>query len=65
VESLQLEAWRLTAPSCGLSGAKHQAACDGAWAKVNRSNRPTTRIRVFGREDVVKEPCPPEYDCTD
>jgi hypothetical protein len=62
-ESLQFELWRLTAPSCGLPGAKHQAACDGAWAKVKQSGRPTTRIRVFGREDTGKEPCPPDYDC--
>lgn len=27
------------------------------------SKRPTTRIRVFGREDLPPEACPPDYDC--
>lgn len=31
-------------------------------AAVQAAKRPTTRLRAFGREDVVK-PCPPEYDC--
>jgi len=31
-------------------------------AAVAASKRPTTRLRAFGREDVVR-PCPPEYDC--
>jgi hypothetical protein len=64
-EPLQLEAWRLSASACGLPGAKHQATCDGAFAKINQSKRATTRVRVFGREDAGKEPCPPEYDCAD
>jgi hypothetical protein len=33
--------------------------------KVKQSKRPTTRILQFGREDLPKEPCPPQYDCED
>jgi hypothetical protein len=60
LELLQLELWR----SCGLPSA-NQEACEGAWAKVEQSKRPTTRIRVFGRENVGRAPCPTGYDCAD
>lgn len=30
---------------------------------LKSSNRPTTRIRAFGREDLPPQPCPPDYDC--
>ena len=32
---------------------------------IEGSKRPTTRFAAFGREDLPKEPCPPDYDCDD
>jgi len=60
LEPLQLAAWR---SACGHPAGAQKRTCDGAWTTLQQSKRPTTRIRVFGREDTGKEPCPPEYDC--
>ncbi|HXG59321.1 MAG TPA: hypothetical protein VNL91_09895 [Thermoanaerobaculia bacterium] len=56
IEWLQVEAWE------SAIGARAQSA-GALFNKVKQSKRPTTRMRVFGREDVAEEPCPPEYDC--
>jgi len=59
IEFLQTRVWSLTASACGLSG-NSAALCNRASAAVHSSTRPTTRVRVFGREDVTKPTSPPE-----
>ena len=55
-ELLHLQAWG-TATS-----ARRGTVMNAEATKVQNSKRPTTRIRVFGREDTAP-PCPPDYDC--
>jgi len=63
IEFLQAKARDMTIASCPLSGSPMSAVCQHATVVVEHSTRPTTRIRVFGREDLPKAPCPADYDC--
>jgi hypothetical protein len=59
-ELLQVGAWQTA-----ISGKKGPQAHLDHFEKVKASKRPTTRILVFGREDLPKQSCPPGYDCED
>jgi hypothetical protein len=48
-----------------ISTHKSMDVYNAHYGKLKASRRPTTRILVFGREDLPKEPCPPGYDCED
>jgi hypothetical protein len=65
IEMLHESAWMLTLSACGMKGDPMAAVCQRADMKLKNSKRPTTRIRVFGREDVPPLPCPPDDDCKD
>jgi len=55
---------RRLSTACLIKG-RFSNACLKADAKVKASKRPTTRIRLKGREDVAAPPCPQDYDCKD
>jgi len=57
VELLHLEAW--------MAARNNSSVYAREWKDVSQSKRPTTRIRIFGREDLPKEACPAEQDCED
>jgi hypothetical protein len=60
VDMLELSAW-----GTAVSAGKGMAAYRAHYAKLQKSKRPTTRVRAFGREDAERPPCPPSHDCED
>jgi len=63
IEYLDARARNLTVKHAGMPGSAMAAAFARETAKIEHSQRPTTRIRVFGREDLPKEPCPRDVEC--
>src|SRR5258708_16197874 len=61
-ESPVIELLHLKALGASI-GSHRSSIYDREWDYAQRSTRPTTRILVFGREDLAKKPCPPDYDC--
>jgi hypothetical protein len=52
-----------TTPVAELLQVNAWTPADAEWTNVQHSKRPTTRVIVFGREDVPAEPCTPGHDC--
>ena len=64
-EVLAVSFYRQMGSSCDTWDKQAAAVCKRAEAHSKDSKRPTTRIRMFGREDVASPPCLPDDECVD
>ena len=64
-EYLALSLYRQWGSSCDIKDREAAALCRRVETRSKGSKRPTTRIRMFGREDVGPPPCHPDEDCVD
>lgn len=62
IDLVHVAAQSVLAGNCSFH-TERGVLCQRETAYLAKSSRPTTRILAFGREDLPKEPCPPEYEC--